>query len=365
MAASDAMISIRDVTKAFGPVKAVNSASFEIGQGEFFSLLGPSGCGKTTLLRMLAGFEMPTEGEIFIDGQPMSAVAPNHRPTNMVFQSYAIFPHLNVRDNIAYGLVRQKLPKAELNATVDRALEMIKLSGYGNRMANQLSGGQRQRVALARALVCQPKVLLLDEPLGALDKKLREEMQLELRQIQREVGITFVFVTHDQEEALTMSDRIAVMAKGEVLQIDRAASLYEQPNCRQVAEFIGTMNVFEGKLLTVSGGVARVDAGPAGQLLAPSNGSAELIPGARVSVAVRPEKLELSAARPENGNAIAGRHRAEAYLGDRSHYYVEADGLAKPIAAAAQNTRRSGGAAQTGEPVWVYWPVEAGLLLTR
>jgi len=362
---ANAMISIREVTKAFGPVKAVNTVTFDIAQGEFFSLLGPSGCGKTTLLRMLAGFETPTEGEIFIDAQPMSAVAPNHRPTNMVFQSYAIFPHLNVRDNIAYGLVRQKLPKAALNAVVDRALEMIKLSGYGNRMANQLSGGQRQRVALARALVCQPKVLLLDEPLGALDKKLREEMQLELRQIQREVGITFVFVTHDQEEALTMSDRIAVMSKGEVLQIDSAASLYEHPNCREVAEFIGTMNVFEGKLLTVSGGVARVDAGPAGHLLAPANGSAELIPGARVSVAVRPEKLELIAARPGDGNAIAGRRQAEAYLGDRSHYYVEAEGLAKPIAAAAQNTRRSGSGAQAGEPVWVHWPVEAGVLLTR
>jgi spermidine/putrescine ABC transporter ATP-binding subunit len=362
--ATNAMISIREVTKAFGPVKAVNHVSFDIAQGEFFSLLGPSGCGKTTLLRMLAGFETPTEGEIFIDNQPMSAVAPNHRPTNMVFQSYAIFPHLNVRDNIAYGLARKRLPKAELGAIVDRALEMIKLSGYGNRMANQLSGGQRQRVALARALVCQPKVLLLDEPLGALDKKLREEMQLELRQIQREVGITFVFVTHDQEEALTMSDRIAVMSKGEVLQIDGAAALYEHPNCREVAEFIGTMNVFEGRLLAVSGGVAQVDAGAAGQLLAPANGAA-LSPGSTVSVAVRPEKLELSAAKPANGNAIAGKRRAEAYLGDRSHYYVEAQGLPKPIAAAAQNTRRGGSAGQAGDAVWVHWPVEAGVLLTR
>jgi spermidine/putrescine ABC transporter ATP-binding subunit len=365
MAASDAMISIRDVTKAFGAVRAVDNVRFDIAQGEFFSLLGPSGCGKTTLLRMLAGFETPTAGEIFIDGQPMSAVPPNHRPTNMVFQSYAIFPHLNVRNNIAYGLVRQKPPKAELNAIVDRALEMIKLPGYGDRMGTQLSGGQRQRVALARALVCQPKVLLLDEPLGALDKKLREEMQLELRQIQRDIGITFVFVTHDQEEALTMSDRIAVMSKGEVLQIDHAAALYEHPNCREVAEFIGTMNVFEGRLLAVSGGVARVDAGPAGQLLAPANGSAELTPGATVSVAVRPEKLELSASRPGDGNAIAGRRRAEAYLGDRSHYYVEAAGLPKAIAAASQNTRRNGGAAQAGEPVWVHWPVEAGVLLTH
>jgi spermidine/putrescine ABC transporter ATP-binding subunit len=365
MNAPSAMISIRDVTKAFGPVRAVDQVSFDIGQGEFFSLLGPSGCGKTTLLRMLAGFETPTEGEILIDGTPMSAVPPNYRPTNMVFQSYAIFPHLNVRDNIGYGLARQKMPKAELNAIVDRALDLIKLSGYGNRMANQLSGGQRQRVALARALVCQPKVLLLDEPLGALDKKLREEMQLELRQIQRNVGITFVFVTHDQEEALTMSDRIAVMSKGKVLQIDHAAALYEHPNCREVAEFIGTMNVFEGKLIAVSGGVAQVDAGPAGRLLAPVNGSAALAPGAQVSVAVRPEKLELSPAKPANGNAIAGRRQAEAYLGDRSHYYVEAQGLPKPIAAAAQNVRRSADASPAGEAVWVHWPVEAGVLLTR
>jgi spermidine/putrescine ABC transporter ATP-binding subunit len=359
------MISIRDVTKSFGQVRAVDRVGFDIGQGEFFSLLGPSGCGKTTLLRMLAGFESPTEGEILIDGAPMSTVPPNHRPTNMVFQSYAIFPHLNVRDNIAYGLVRKKLPKAELNATVERALDLIKLSGYGNRMANQLSGGQRQRVALARALVCQPKVLLLDEPLGALDKKLREEMQLELRQIQRDVGITFVFVTHDQEEALTMSDRIAVMSKGKVLQIDHAAALYEHPNCREVAEFIGTMNVFEGRLLSVSGGVAQVDAGPVGRLLAPVNGSAGLAPGSTVSVAVRPEKLELSAEKPADGNAIAGRRQAEAYLGDRSHYYVEAQGLPKPIAAAAQNVRRSAGTSPAGEAVWVHWPVEAGVLLTH
>jgi len=362
---SDAMIAIQDVTKAFGPIRAVDQVSFEIGRGEFFSLLGPSGCGKTTLLRMLAGFEIPTSGEILIDGQPMSAVPPNHRPTNMVFQSYAIFPHLNVRDNIGYGLVRLKPSKSELNATVDRALELIKLPGYGDRMASQLSGGQRQRVALARALVCRPKVLLLDEPLGALDKKLREEMQLELRQIQREVGITFVFVTHDQEEALTMSDRIAVMSKGKVLQIDSAAALYEQPNCREVAEFIGTMNVFEGRLLAVQGGVARVDAGPAGELLVPVNGAADLAPGTVVSVAVRPEKLEIAATRPANGNAITGRRLAEAYLGDRSHYYVGAEGLPKPIAAAAQNKQRALTSGVPGETVWVHWPVEAGVLLER
>jgi ABC-type Fe3+/spermidine/putrescine transport system ATPase subunit len=228
-------ISIRGVTKHFGNVRAVDDVSFDIRAGEFFSLLGPSGCGKTTLLRMLAGFETPTSGEIFIDGQPMSAVPANRRPTNMVFQNYAIFPHLDVRRNIAYGLRKQRLAKAEIEATVERALELIKLPGYGDRQAHQLSGGQRQRVALARALVCQPKVLLLDEPLGALDKKLREEMQLELRQLQRSVGITFMLVTHDQEEALTMSDRIAVISKGKVLQLDTATRLYETPGSRPAA----------------------------------------------------------------------------------------------------------------------------------
>src|SRR5215475_13118056 len=243
----DTFISLRGISKHFGSVCAVDDVSFDIRRGEFFSLLGPSGCGKTTLLRMLAGFEFPTTGEIFIDGQPMLSVPPNERPTNMVFQSYAIFPHLTVAENIGYGLRKKGLTKAEIAATVEQALDRIKLAGYGSRGAHQLSGGQRQRVALARALVCRPKVLLLDEPLGALDKKLREEMQIELRQLQRSVGITFVFVTHDQEEALTMSDRIAVMSKGTILQIDTAERLYEAPSCREVAGFIGSMNFIDGQ----------------------------------------------------------------------------------------------------------------------
>ena len=253
MSLDDAFISIRNVSKSFGPVKAVDSVSMEISRGEFFSLLGPSGCGKTTLLRLLAGFESPTSGEIFIDDQPMSTVPPHHRPVNMVFQSYAIFPHLNVRANIAYGLRKAKLPRKEQDGMVDEMLELIKLPGYGNRWTHELSGGERQRVALARALIKRPKVLLLDEPLGALDKQLREQMQLELRALQRAVGITFVFVTHDQEEALTMSDRIAVMSKGRDLQIDTPARLYESPNSRDVASFIGNMNFFDGRVASVDG----------------------------------------------------------------------------------------------------------------
>ncbi|MEM7667841.1 MAG: ABC transporter ATP-binding protein, partial [Pseudomonadota bacterium] len=256
MSQQDPCISIQNVSKSFGLVRAVEDVSIDIGHGEFFSLLGSSGCGKTTLLRMLAGFEGATSGEIYIDGQPMSAVPPHHRPVNMVFQSYAIFPHLNVRDNIAYGLRKQKLSRDERNGRVDELLELIKLPGYGDRRANQLSGGQRQRVALARALILRPKVLLLDEPLGALDKQLREQMQIELRALQRAVGITFVFVTHDQEEALTLSDRIAVMSGGEVLQMDTPHMLYERPSSREVASFIGTMNFFEGRIIDRANGHA-------------------------------------------------------------------------------------------------------------
>jgi spermidine/putrescine ABC transporter ATP-binding subunit len=364
MSGSESFISIRDVSKHFGPVRAVDQVSFDIKRGEFFSLLGPSGCGKTTLLRMLAGFEVPTKGELFIDGQAMSTVPPNARPTNMVFQNYAIFPHLDVRGNIAYGLRKARLPKAELDATVDQALEMIKLPGYGSRRADQLSGGQRQRVALARALVRRPKVLLLDEPLGALDKKLREEMQLELRQIQQTVGITFVFVTHDQEEALTMSDRIAVMSKGKVLQIDDATRLYEAPTCREVADFIGTMNFFDGAVATVENGHAAVDAGPLGMLWV-GTGEHALGPRAPVTVAIRPEKVQIGWDRPDQPyNVVEGRIGAEAYLGDRSHYYVEVPGLARRVAVAYQNMARSlDNSSDQGRTVWLSWPPDSAILL--
>ncbi len=365
MPQDDPFISIRDVSKSFGPVRAVDHVSMEIDRGEFFSLLGPSGCGKTTLLRILAGFETPTSGEIFIDGQPMSAVPPHHRPVNMVFQNYAIFPHLDVRANIAYGMRKAKLPRPELDAMVDEMLELIKLPGYGERHSHELSGGERQRIALARALIKRPKVLLLDEPLGALDKKLREQMQLELRALQRSVGITFVFVTHDQEEALTMSDRIAVMSSGRDLQVDTPTRLYEAPNSREVAAFIGSMNFFDACVTAVERDNATVDAGALGKISAPT-GELAFSAGDNVLVAIRPEKLTLEDQKPNGeGNAVEGMLDNAAYLGERSHFYVRVDGLDQPVAVSAQNADRvleNFGDQQ--RPVWLCWPSDAIVLLS-
>jgi len=358
-----AFISIRQVEKYYGKFQAIDDVSIEIGHGEFFSLLGASGCGKTTLLRMLAGFEATSGGEIFIDGQPMSDVPPHMRPVNMVFQNYAIFPHLNVRDNIAYGLRKHRLARARRHEMVEEMLELIKLPGFGDRKANELSGGQRQRIALARALILKPKVLLLDEPLGALDKQLREQMQLELRALQRTVGITFVFVTHDQEEALTLSDRIAVMSRGRVLQLDTPTGLYETPRNREVASFIGTMNFFDAKVSGTGAAGIELEAAGLGRIRAPLRdggpGSAPdsgPAPGARVQVAIRPEKLELSATPPGGGAAsVEGRVETAAYLGERSHFFVRLDGLDHLVAVSAQN--REGvpiGTDRTG-PVWLSW----------
>jgi len=362
----DTYISLRGISKGFGAVRAVDDVSFNIRRGEFFSLLGPSGCGKTTLLRMLAGFEFPDRGEILLDGEPITSMPANERPTNMVFQNYAIFPHLTVAENIGYGLRKRGLSKEQMARTVNQALGLIKLPGYGERAAHQLSGGQRQRVALARALVCRPKVLLLDEPLGALDKKLREEMQIELRQLQRSVGITFVFVTHDQEEALTLSDRIAVMAKGKVLQIDQASRLYEAPNCRHVANFIGSMNFLDGAVKSLENGYAIVDAGSVGNLRAPV-GEQKVRPGVPVTVAVRPEKIHLEWHEPRQAvNSIRGQVEAEAYLGDRSHYYVDVPGLDRRVAVALQNVDRSLIRSEaSSRQVWLTWPAESAVLLER
>ena len=290
---NEAFVRIENVTKRFGETRATDDVTLGIERGEFFSLLGPSGCGKTTLLRMIGGFALPDDGRVVLDGEDVTLLPPNKRPTNMVFQSYAIFPHLNVRDNIAYGLRTEKLSAAERGRRVDEALAMIRLTGYGARGAQELSGGERQRVALARALVKRPKVLLLDEPLGALDKRLREAMQIELRQLQRAVGITFIFVTHDQEEALSMSDRVAVMEKGRVLQCADPKTLYDRPASCAVASFIGTMNFFDGRVSAITTNAITVESAALRRVDVPKSGLG-FSPGDHLIVAIRPEKFTLA-----------------------------------------------------------------------
>ncbi|MEZ5925858.1 MAG: ABC transporter ATP-binding protein [Hyphomicrobiaceae bacterium] len=326
-------ISIQSVSKSFGSVRAVDSVTLDIARGEFYGLLGPSGCGKTTLLRMLGGFETATSGEIYIDGQAMSRVPPHRRPVNMVFQNYAIFPHLNVFQNIAFGLRKERLDKPELTRRVDEALAMIRLGGYGQRAAHELSGGQRQRVALARALVRRPKVLLLDEPLGALDKKLREHMQIELRDLQRSLGITFILVTHDQEEALTMSDRIAVMADGRVIEEGPPVELYARPRTRFVADFIGLMNFFEGRIETQTGDRIIVDASPLGRVEVEARGR-RFEAGQKVALALRPECVHLQPlGSPAGARAIVGTIDKLAYLGDRTLVHIVTKEGGRPVVA--------------------------------
>jgi spermidine/putrescine ABC transporter ATP-binding subunit len=319
-------IRIIAVRKRFGPVVALETIDLDIGQGEFFSLLGPSGCGKTTLLRILSGLEFPTSGSVIIDGGDVSREPPYRRPTNLVFQSYAIFPHLSVAENIAYGLRRLRLGSAEQARRVDEMLALIGLQGFGPRRPNQLSGGQLQRVALARALVLKPKVLLLDEPLAALDKKLRERMQLELRALQREVGVTFVFVTHDQEEALTLSDRVAVMSQGRIVQCSPPLELYERPQNRFVAEFVGEMNFFPGKVVASAPDGCRVDLSGLGAVTCLDRKRRE--EGARVVVAVRPEWVRLT----ELADAgWRGRVTGRQYFGERCHVQVALAGCERSV----------------------------------
>ena len=363
---SKVIISIKNVVKVFGPVRAVNNANIDVMQGEFFSLLGPSGCGKTTLLRMLAGFELPTEGSVEIDGQDVTLSPPNHRPVNMVFQNYAIFPHLNVAANIAFGMRKSGLSKQELAERIDEMLELIKLPGYGERGANELSGGQRQRVALARALIKRPKVLLLDEPLGALDKKLREQMQIELRTLQQHVGITFVFVTHDQEEALTLSDRIAVMNQGDIIEVSTPGLLYERPSSRFVADFIGTMNFFECQLIDSSDGNTIGHSDLLGPIKIACSKPSEIKNG-KFTLAIRPEKLNISFEQPNQpDNVVAGTLGPSAYLGDRSHFYIYIKGREKPISVALQNLTDTSGQSYTKDrKVWLTWTPDAAILLPQ
>jgi len=361
---TDTIVSIRNVTKSFpGGVKAVDNVSFDIAQNEFFALLGPSGCGKTTLLRMISGLETPTGGQIVIGGEDMALTPPNKRPTNMVFQSYAVFPHMTVADNVAYGLKVTGVPRDETKRRVGEALEMVKLTALADRKPDQMSGGQRQRVALARALVKRPKVLLLDEPLSALDAKLRDEMRLELTRLQENVGITFIIVTHDQDEALSMASRIAVMDRGAVRQIATPSELYEHPSSRFVADFIGKVNLIEAQVISNTEGALVCEVKGLGRIELPATSPA----AGTIAIAVRPEKLKIGATEPLAANVIKarGKVRDVAYYGDTSHVVVAVD-TGPDLSVNVQNESRLGGAGvERGQEVWIHWSPNDSLVLTE
>jgi spermidine/putrescine ABC transporter ATP-binding subunit len=360
MSETSSAIRIDNVSKSFGAVQVLRSTSLEIRGGEFFSLLGPSGCGKTTLLNIMGGMEQPDEGRVLLGGQDITHLAPERRPTNMVFQSYAIFPHLSVAKNVGYGLRSRRLGKAETARRVEAMLELVHLAGMGDRSPSELSGGQRQRVALARALVLEPKVLLLDESLAALDRRLREAMQIELRQLQRRVGITFVFVTHDQDEAMAMSDRIAVMGDGGILQIATPAELYHHPVSRAVAEFIGSINLVPIHAITPGDGGLSLDAGNLGTF---ALRSAAAPVNAPALLALRPEDLIIWAEKPlSDVNAMPGQVEEHVFLGDRSFLRVRVAGCSDPMIAVCQRDR-DWSTASIGQPVWLGWNPASGRLL--
>jgi spermidine/putrescine ABC transporter ATP-binding subunit len=329
-------IQINGISKHFGTVKAVDDVSFSIKEGEFFSLLGPSGCGKTTLLRLLAGFEFPSNGNLFIDGSDITALPPDKRPTNMVFQNYAIFPHINVEQNIKFGLRKLGLTDDEIKKRVNDVLTLVKLEGYEERFSGQLSGGQRQRVALARALVRQPKVLLLDEPLGALDKKLRDEMQLELRTLQKEIGITFVFVTHDQQEAISMSDRVAVMSDGKIQQLSAPNELYKNPENIFVSNFIGETNFLTASTKSKDGESINVTIEDLGDFKIKNNLN---IPenSSDVVCSVRPESMMISRDKSDWDICLEAKINQTSYLGEMTKFYVEVSGINKVITVSSQH----------------------------
>ncbi len=334
---SGPIIRMRSIEKSFGNVDALKEITADVHAGELFSLLGPSGCGKTTLLRVIAGFEDPTSGEILIDGITMDGVPANRRPTNMVFQNYAVFPHMNVVENVSYGLKVKRLDRREIGKRVGEALEMVGLEGLGKRRAHELSGGQRQRVALARALVLKPKVLLLDEPLSALDKKLREQMQSEIRHLQRAIGITFVLVTHDQEEALTMSDRIAVMFDGRIAQLASPQELYRRPIDRRVAGFIGVMSFLDARIRTERAEGYNVDVSGLGKVVVPKSQAPGGVRGT-MTAGIRPEMLTILFDDARADREVSGTVEEVEYFGDMTHYGIKLDGSEQRVAISMRNT---------------------------
>ena len=356
------LIEFQSVTKKFGEFTAIDDLDLSIFGGEFFALLGPSGCGKTTLMRMLAGFETPTMGTILLDGQNIAPVPPNKRAVNMMFQSYALFPHLSVADNIAFGLKRSEMPKDQIAARVDEMLTLVQLQKFAGRKPHQISGGQRQRVALARSLAKAPKLLLLDEPLGALDKKLRQETQFELMDIQEKTETTFVIVTHDQEEAMTVASRVAVMEHGRIIQVDTPDQIYEYPNSIYVADFIGDVNLIEGSAAATPNGV-QIEWSE-GRAPFTCSTKKEFAPGQSCTLAIRPEKVSISSERPADlPNAVQGKIHDIAYLGNISTYHVEiAPG--RIIKAQSANTHRISRRTYTWEDdVWLGWTDTAAVAL--
>jgi putrescine transport system ATP-binding protein len=360
---ADALVRFDAVSKRFGDVPAVDGVTLDIAEGEMFALLGPSGCGKTTLLRMLAGFEQPSGGRILLDGRDVSGVPPHRRPVNMMFQSYALFPHLTVSANVAFGLKQDGLPRAGIAARVEEMLAMVRLSDYGERKPHQLSGGQRQRVALARALAKRPRVLLLDEPLSALDRKLREETRAELTDLQVRLGLTFVIVTHDQDEAMSMAGRIGVMNRGRLVQVGPPAEVYERPATRWVAGFIGDMNTIEGRVAATASDFTEIKGEAGGRYRVAQ--AADVPIGTTVWVAVRPEKVEIARdATGDAANAAAGAIVDVSYLGDVSVCKVRLDNGIEMKASVANRSRHAGHFSR-GDRVRLSFAPEAAMVLTQ
>jgi len=355
-------ISFRNVTKKFGDFVAVSDLTLNIFHREFFALVGGSGCGKSTLLRMLAGFEQPTSGDIMLDGENLTGIPPYRRPVNMMFQSYALFPHMSVEKNIAFGLKQDGMAKSEIDDRVQAMLKLVKLDQFGQRKPHQLSGGQRQRVALARSIAKRPKVLLLDEPLGALDKKLREETQFELMDLQQDLGLTFVVVTHDQEEAMTMADRIAVMNQGRIIQIATPPEIYEAPNSRFVAEFIGDINLFGGEIADVSDSQTII-AMPDGAMIRAERGPT-LSKGDKAGFAIRPEKMRVTRERPADAaNAFEGEMWDIGYLGDMTVFHVKLTSGQIVKASTLNAARAVSDPFSYDDQLWVSFDADGGVIL--